>query len=386
MKYQPEWVKQAQQTGKKPFFVQMPIKHYHKQNITTILGIGTAAERSRTGHKMSQNFINKLKETSIGKHLLVNHDPNKIAGKVTGIKEGQPDEILPIADLLQEHPNPVVDAPRATVEHWIQNGVQLGLSFGGTATDTTISKEKNGQLTYEINDGELMEWSVTPINAVKRSDGSVQPVTEAEDGCPGGICQQIVTQIIDGPMLPEIQEDTINIEQSADYTFNENVIENALESEIEEENTVIDELDKNMEDNNMSEEVKELKQMIENQNKLIQSLIDDKKAREKLEQEAKEKEKIENQIKEAVEEERTVILESTKDFINEQFGNLVKDREGVTQTSETTEEDGEVVEALKGKDEGVVKQGVKFNDPIHYPAVVNGKITQGYIPGSKVTG
>ena len=227
VEYKPDWVIQALKDGKKPFFVQMPINNYHRQGITSILGLGTAVERSRTGHKMSQKFVNKLKQTSTGKHLFINHDPNQIAGKITGIKEGKPDEILPIAELLSPHENPIVDAPRAKVEHWLKNDVQLGLSFGGTADDVKIVKESDGSFTYDVQDGELMEWSVTPINAVKRSDGSVQ---DNSNECPGGICQQIATQIKDGPILPELtdlKQDT-KLTQSSGYVLNQTAYDNAV--------------------------------------------------------------------------------------------------------------------------------------------------------------
>ena len=234
IKHQPEWVQQALNEGKHPFFVQMPVKTYHRQGITKIMGLGTAVERSRTGHRMSQGFIDKLKQaTNTGKkHLLINHDPNQIAGKVTGTQEGKSDEILPLAELLTPHENPIVDAPRAKVEHWLNNKVELGLSFGGTAAKVNIIKEMDGRLTYDVQDGELMEWSVTPLNAVKRSDGSVKPV---EQGCPGGICQQIIQQIENGPNLPEIEEieEAVNMEkglkQSIGSSLNQQAFDNAIQ-------------------------------------------------------------------------------------------------------------------------------------------------------------
>ena len=56
VEYQPAWVTQALKEGKKPFFVQMPLNTYHRQGVTSILGLGTAVERSRTGHKMSSRL------------------------------------------------------------------------------------------------------------------------------------------------------------------------------------------------------------------------------------------------------------------------------------------------------------------------------------------
>jgi hypothetical protein len=211
----------------------MPIKTYHRQGITKIMGLGSAVERSRTGHRMSQDFIDKLKQaTNTGKkHLLINHDPNQIAGKVTGTQEGKSDEILPLAELLTPHENPIVDAPRAKVEHWLNNKVELGMSFGGTATKVDVIKEADGRLTYDVQDGELMEWSITPINAVKRSDGTVKAV---DDNCPGGICQQIAQQIENGPNLPKIEDvnlnqSTTNLKQSTGSTLNQTAYDYALQ-------------------------------------------------------------------------------------------------------------------------------------------------------------
>ena len=234
VKYEPQWVQQAIKQGKKPFFVQMPIEHDHKQGVTTITGLGTAVERSRTGHKMMQKFVNKLKETSKDKPLFVNHDPNQIAGLVTGVKQSKADEIHPIAKLRTPNQNQIVDAPRANVESLIQDKIPIGMSFGGTADDVKIVQEADGSVTYEVNDGELMEWSITPINAVKRSDNSVQNAD-----CPGGICQQIANQIRDGPYLPEITEEaamalnqnsqTNVLKQSSGVSLNQNAIDNAIE-------------------------------------------------------------------------------------------------------------------------------------------------------------
>ena len=175
---------------------------------------------------MSQKFVNKLKQTSIDKPLFINHDPNQIAGKVTGVKEGKADEILPIAQLRTPNENQIVDAPRANIESLIQDGIPLGMSFGGTADDVKIIKEADGNITYDVQDGELMEWSITPINAVKRSDGSVK------DACPGGICQQIATQIENGPTLPRLDDNMITqdtkLTQSSGYILNQPTYDNAV--------------------------------------------------------------------------------------------------------------------------------------------------------------
>ena len=351
VKYEPEWVQQAIKEGKKPFFVQMPIEYDHKQGISTITGLGTAVERSRTGHKMSQKFVDKLKQSASDtnpKPLFLNHDPNQIAGKVTGHRQGKTDEINPIAQLRTPNQNPIVDAPRANIESLIQDGIPLGMSFGGTADDVKIVKEKDGSFTYDVQDGELMEWSITPINAVKRSDGSVK------DACPGGICQQIANQIRDGPYLPEITE---NIELSnlkkqdtdgtvecpqcgADVNEDDTYCPNcgADLTDGEPTQSVKNNLNQSIGGNNMAEnnEIKEMRQMmaemagtIKQQGEIIINMKqaeDDRIAEQKrIEQETKAKEEKEALMND--------MAESTANVIAQIIGPLLKSREGLGQAS-----------------------------------------------------
>lgn len=236
MKYKPKWLLEAQKEGKHPFFITIPIiKDYHRQNTTTIVGLGTRFERSRTGHRMNPQFIQKMKTTVQGKPLLVNHDPNQVAGNVTDVKPSAEDEFIPLSELLTPHENPIVDAPRAKVEHWLENNVQLGYSVGGIIEDFKITKEDTGQFTHDVLDGEVMEMSITPIPAVKSSDGTIRVANTA---CPDGICGQIVQQIINGPALPIMESvklkqettknGTVPLHQSTGYVLNEEAFNHAV--------------------------------------------------------------------------------------------------------------------------------------------------------------
>lgn len=208
MKSKIQWVQQALNEGKHPFFIQIPITNtFHrydntiKQDVTTIVGLGSKVEKSRTGHLMSQHFINKMKQRVSDNNnplpLLINHDPNQIAGTVKELRQSSTDEFVPISQLLTPHPNPIVDAPRAKIEHWIQNNVPLGYSIGGVINKFNITKEG----TYDVQDGDLIEMTVTEMPALKSSDGSIQPVGAI---CKDGVCGQMVQQIISGPYMPEL--------------------------------------------------------------------------------------------------------------------------------------------------------------------------------------
>lgn len=233
MKYEPEWVQQAIKDGKHPFFVQMPVKIVRQDGKVTIKGLGSKVERSRSGHKMKQGFIDKMKQTVAQKPMLVNHNPDEIAGIWETTDESSNDEFRPIGSLLQQHENPIVDAARAKVQHWIDQGVPLGLSIGGIASDSSVVKE-DGALGVDVEDGELIEITVTPIAALRSSDGSV---TIQTTNCKDGICGQIAQQILNGPSLPFINEsggmgnvnkESENIKQATGVSLNTTCYDNAL--------------------------------------------------------------------------------------------------------------------------------------------------------------
>ncbi len=181
---------------------------------------------------MLKPFIEKMRTTAVGKPLLINHDPNQVAGKITKVQDGAEDEFIPISQLLTPHDNHIVDAPRAKVEHWIENKVPLGLSVGGIASKSKVVKE-NGQYGVDIADGEIVETSVTPVNALKESDGTVKI---ANSVCPDGVCGEIAQQILNGPNLPELDEGEFTqdvnmkptkIKQSSGCILNQDALDNA---------------------------------------------------------------------------------------------------------------------------------------------------------------
>ena len=59
------------------------------------------------------------------------------------------------------------------VESCLKEGIPLGLSIGGITEKYELTKapETAQGFTIEVIDAELVEWSVTPLNAVKSSDG-----------------------------------------------------------------------------------------------------------------------------------------------------------------------------------------------------------------------
>ncbi len=221
------WVQQAISEGKHPFFIQIPItKNYHRQDTTTVVGLGSKVERSRTGHKMSQKFIDRMKQTALGKPLLLNHDPNQVAGNVVQVAESAKDEFMPVSELYPPHENPIVDAPRAKVEQMIENGTQLGYSIGGIASESKVVQDGN-RYGVDVEDGELIEMSITPINALKSSDGTVKIQNSI---CKDGICGQIAQQILYGPIDPvaQIKESADLIKQSSGYILNKPAYDNVI--------------------------------------------------------------------------------------------------------------------------------------------------------------
>lgn len=201
MQYRPKWVDQALKDGKYPFFVQMPTKVTKDANgRLTVQVLGSKVERSRTGHKMMQSAIDMMKQDSIGKISLMNHDPHWIAGKVTGIAESAADEIHPTILIKKPTGNPVIDAPIAQVESCLDEDIPMGASFGGIADNVKFTKDGLGVDVYTV---ETMEWSLTPINAVGASDGTMHAVDQV---CKDGVCGQIAQQILHGPYLPELTE------------------------------------------------------------------------------------------------------------------------------------------------------------------------------------
>jgi ribosomal protein L40E len=202
-KYMPTWMRQAIRDGKKPFFVHIPAKlQQDSEGHIKIEGLGSKFERSRTGHRLSQSLITKLKETSPGKISLWHHDPNQIVGKVIGVEQSADDEIKPIIQVREKTGNQIVDKPMVEIESCLKEDIPLGMSIGGITEKFELSKapETTQGFTIEVEDAELVEWTVTPLNAVKSSDGSIA-VSEAV--CKDGVCGQIAQQILSGPNLPE---------------------------------------------------------------------------------------------------------------------------------------------------------------------------------------
>jgi len=161
------------------------------------------------------------------------------------------------------------------------------------------------------------------------------------------------------------------------------MIYSGLPDEVNNESSEVEEVKENMEDINMSEDVTELKQMIEGQNKLIQTLIDDKQKRDELEQKAIEEQEIQKRIDAALEEQSKTFKEATVELINEQFAEILKDRKGVKQESE--QGDKEIKDILE-QDTKKKPEDIKFNDPVNYPAVLGGKVVQGKTPAQMFTG
>jgi len=192
----PQWAEQAIKDGKYPVIVTIPIiKQNTHDNRTEIVGLGSKSERSLTGHKSTQEFINSLRTQAVGKPLFVNHDPSMVAGRVTRVLDGKDDEFIPVARLNAPNDNHIADAPRAIVQQWIDEEQQIGYSYGAIVDKVDVTSEDSGEPTFNVGGGKLKEMSVTLIPALESSGGTVKTTTPV---CPNGMCDQMVRQIENG--------------------------------------------------------------------------------------------------------------------------------------------------------------------------------------------
>ena len=174
----------------------VPIMEKLEQDGSDLLvGVGSTTNVSLSRHKMSQNAIQEMKQQAVGLPGFLNHDPDQVFGQIVDVRESSADEYVPVFKMLSDHQNPTVVAARDKVNHWLENGMQLGLSMGGVIKEAKIIE------TYDNNDNlidyyldiqsiKLLETSVTPIPAVWETRGTVKK----QNVCQGPLCNQMINQ------------------------------------------------------------------------------------------------------------------------------------------------------------------------------------------------
>jgi hypothetical protein len=202
----------------------------------TIEGLARTTDMSISHHLTTENCIQSMKDqiTNAAKAeqpipSFLDHDPNKIIGNITGVKDSKTTELWPITELLPLSGNQQVDAPVQQVQHWIDNNIRLGMSISGLMTDSKFIEDMDTENWWiEINDIQLMENSITPIPAQEETQGTVA----IKNSCKYGFCEQLGPQIkeylkLTNPMITE-QIDRIEEAKKSDYVVNQTCDDNAV--------------------------------------------------------------------------------------------------------------------------------------------------------------
>jgi hypothetical protein len=168
---------------------------------------------SLSGHRMELPALQKMRNESIGLPSFLNHDPNRIVGNITSVKESSPDKFMPRVTLLKEVGDSRIDEPVKTLKNWLANSVQVGASIGASILEMAIEKENNKPIvSVSVRDLKLIEVSLTAVPAVTSTRGTVKT-------CKNGFCQSIGNQILNQVYLNNnftIGDDKMEIKQLAE--------------------------------------------------------------------------------------------------------------------------------------------------------------------------
>jgi len=166
---------------------------------------------SLTGHRMELSAIEKMKEEALGLPVFLDHQPSRIVGNVTSVKETTPDKFMPRVTLFRETNDPVIDEPVRTLKNWIQNGVQVGASVGASILEMALSEENNKPIV-SVRDLKLIEVSLTSVPALQATKGTLST-------CKNGLCQEIGSQILNQVYLNNnftMEDNTMEIKRLAE--------------------------------------------------------------------------------------------------------------------------------------------------------------------------
>jgi hypothetical protein len=318
----------------------IPVEEHIEQDSGDLLvGVGSTTNTSLSRHKMSQTAIEQMKQQAVGLPGFLNHDPDQVFGQIVDVKESGPDEYVPVFKMLSDHENPNVVEARDKVNHWLANGMQIGLSMGGVIQEAKVVEKYDDQgnlLDYylDIQSIKLLETSVTPIPAVWETRGTVKK----QAACQGPVC----TQMINAAFKEEVDE-LKALKQSVD--------EQHIEQDVDVKET--QEVD-NMEEKALEKKIEALSQGIE----VLLKEREERILKEKAELAAKEEADRIEALKEEITKD-LVTKEDFKELLDQMVASMRGDKEHVKQSSveheEKEEEEKAVAESIVGR---IIKEPV----------------------------
>ena len=312
-----------------------------------LVGVGSTTNKSLSRHKMSQNAIAQMKQQAIGLPGFLNHDPDQVFGQIVDVKQSGPDKYIPVFKMLSTHENPAVNVARDKVNHWLDNGMQLGLSMGGVIQEAKLVEQyddKGNLIDYhlDIQSIKLLETSVTPIPAIWDTRGTVKK----EGVCYGPLCNQMIKAAFKDE-LTELKA----LKQSADIHIEEDVVDN-----VKIEETEVDKM-----------EEKEIMKKIETLSQGVELLLKEREERilkEKAEAAAKEEAERIEALKEEIKKD-LVTKEDFKELLNEMVASMRKDKSHVQQSS-AAQEEHEKKDVREAASESIVGRIIK--EPVAHKA------------------
>ena len=150
------------------------VESYEDGGSIYLVGLASISdEESLNGNMLTDKAVERLRETCKGLPGFINHDPDLVFGKIVDVAESSPNEFRPVFEVLPPHSNPEVAAAREKVLYWLENGVPIGLSIGGHLSEWRLVENEDGGYTAVVDDLTLLEVSVTPIPALRSTQGTV---------------------------------------------------------------------------------------------------------------------------------------------------------------------------------------------------------------------
>lgn len=144
-------------------------------------GIASTTGIDLDGDYMTESCIESLKEQALECNIHCDHQYglSDVIGTVTEVIETDDDTLKIRFNVLDKY--------RAEIEDYLDNGINLGLSIGGTVTDYTPLKDGG----WQVNEMTLHEISLTPLPANWDTFGTVEQISKGlvQSKCLNGACK-----------------------------------------------------------------------------------------------------------------------------------------------------------------------------------------------------